>query len=34
MSRIRGQHHIKMVMITDVIPTTRNHLAGTSLRHQ
>jgi hypothetical protein len=31
---ILGQHHIKIVMITDVLPVTRKDLAGTSIKHQ
>jgi len=33
MSWILGQHHIKTVMITDVLIMTR-HLAVTSFKHQ
>jgi hypothetical protein len=30
LSWILGKHHIKIVNITDVLPTNRNVLAGTS----
>jgi len=33
-SWILGQHHIKTVMITDVLPLTRKAEAGTSFRPQ
>jgi hypothetical protein len=34
MSWIHGQHHIKIVMVTDVLPVTRKDLAGSSSKHQ
>jgi len=34
MSWILGEHHIKIVMVTDVLPMTRKDLAGSSFQHQ
>ena len=34
MSGLIGQHHMTTVMISDVLPMTRNDLAGTSFKHQ
>jgi len=34
MSGLIGQHHMKTVMITDVLAMTRKELAGTSFQHQ
>jgi hypothetical protein len=34
MLNILGQHHIKTVMITDVLPLTRRDLAGTTFKPQ
>jgi len=34
MSGLIGQHHMKTVMNTDVLPMTRKDLAGTSFKYQ
>jgi hypothetical protein len=34
MSQILDEHHVKIVMITDVLTMTRKVLAGTSFKHQ
>jgi len=34
MSWILGQHHIKTVMISDVLTMTIQYLAGSSFKHQ
>jgi hypothetical protein len=34
LSWILGKNYIKIIMITDVLPTAREDLAGTSFLHQ